>query len=228
MHCSWWVHPIAAYRDGIVGVPGPGPGITTDGDRVFAILMAPDEDLQARSSEDSTIIYRPRFTRADRTKLLRNRNAVRVLRGAGSASGLGPEVGVRYEGLYQVERWSLHMVLGRRGREDLQYTLVLQPSVPEWAVVDVGGHNLPTAVGPPDLDHEEKADWEDYVRERDERVLDVAELVAGGWHGELVWMEREDGQERRDSGYAEGGEEGKRAGKRRQKAKPRLWTSDWD
>ena len=90
---------MAAYRDGVVGQPGGG--VTTDGERAYAILIAADEEVEARA--DGGVVYRPRPDRALRTKLLCSKNPVRVLRMAGGADAtrhLRPEAGVRYEGLY--------------------------------------------------------------------------------------------------------------------------------
>ena len=125
---------------------------------------------------------------------------------------------------YVVERWSLRAVppaaapVHRRGSSGsdagpdpaLQYTFTLVRAHPE---PPTHASSVPLALRHPDA--AEREAWAEYVAARAEHVVEAGELVRGGWRGELVWMERGDGDEaaleseggwpeRRDSGYAEG------------------------
>ena len=207
--CSWWVHPIAAYRDGIIGQPGGG--ITTDGERAYAVLLASDEELQA--DDDDAIVYRPRPQRLSRTKLCSIKTPVRVLRGATGVGGggvFGPDIGVRYEGLYCIDRWSVKLIENiARQHEWHQFTFVLMPAQPE---APMHPSSVPPALHhPDDTEHE---DWLEYVRTLPERAVTIEGLIMNGWRGELVWLDSDDvpggvvlRTERRDSGYASGGAE---------------------
>ena len=220
---------MAAYRDGIVGIPSCG--VTADSLCAYAILACSDDEL--RSGDDGTFIYIPRASRTYRTKLLCNRHPVRVLRGFGGSDPLAPEVGVRYEGLYehahnpakqpsstltldrryQVQKWTLTHVPNKPfGCEFFRYCFTLAPAEAE---TDSHRNSLPAALRHPDS--LEREDWREYARERDEHVVDIADLFDSGWQGQLLWFDWEDGMfdgvdgeddgqseaERRDSGYAE-------------------------
>ena len=127
---------------------------------------------------------------------------------------------------YRVERWLLRSQSTAHGTDALQYTFTLVRAAAAALEAPAHSSSFPTALRHPD--GAERDDWLDFLRERREHAVGVAEVLGGHWQGELVWIEAEDVpggaaaagveevvvapgvegttvDERRDSGYAEGG-----------------------
>ncbi|KAI9766896.1 MAG: hypothetical protein M1840_006193 [Geoglossum simile] len=118
---DWWIHPICASRDGIIGNTGR---ITASEQGVYAITLTKDNATDI--GEDKVLCKwnsgDHEGDAMDARKLLRNvlsREPVRVLRTSTLGSKLAPIAGVRYDGLYDVVRHGLE-------RDDEKLSLYFQ------------------------------------------------------------------------------------------------------
>lgn len=97
-HCSWWIEPAAAYRDGIIH--GSIHGITADQTFAYAIVMTENEEVDDRN--DDMIRYRASQTDPGVFRLMNNvtsQQPVRMLRTWQLRSRWQPKAGLRYDGL---------------------------------------------------------------------------------------------------------------------------------
>ena len=96
--CSWWIHPAAAYRDGVIH--GSMNGITADRNGAYAIMMTDGEEI--KTGRHDVIKYKALQSDPGRFKLMHGvptRNPVRVLRTWRLKSPWAPKGGLRYDGL---------------------------------------------------------------------------------------------------------------------------------
>ena len=107
---------------------------------------------------------------------------------------------------FRISTWTLRLVTAG-GKDFFRYTYVLVRAMPE---TETQATSVAMALRHPDL--MERDTWREYVRQRDDNVVDAATLEADGLDGSLVWIDDRHGQDgwkaldsdvRRDSGYAE-------------------------
>lgn len=100
--CRWWIHPIFAFRDGIISSSNPRGGITFDTEGAYAITLTATDEVEGSTAE--RIIYAVSSNDPGKHRLFNSflpvKTPVRVLRTHTLYSKWSPVVGIRYEGLY--------------------------------------------------------------------------------------------------------------------------------
>ncbi|QIW96194.1 hypothetical protein AMS68_001712 [Peltaster fructicola] len=108
---SWWINPLFAFRDGIIDSGDNNGRIVADNNGAYAILLAGTDELASDSPEAFT--YRSHARDRGRYRLTSatrdTRQPVRILRSHTLRSFWSPRAGIRYDGLYRVVGWSIHL-----------------------------------------------------------------------------------------------------------------------
>lgn len=98
----WWLHPLFAFRNGIIDRPNGHGGICADQSEVYAVVLADHDEVSSAGSE----IFRYRCPPEDlvgaaslRRAALQPKPSIRILRSCTLHSPWAPRVGIRYEGL---------------------------------------------------------------------------------------------------------------------------------
>lgn len=100
-HRRWWINPLFAHYDGIIGIEACEGGTTYDKSGVYAIVVKDSGEIEAIS--EHSFVYR--VPQSDKGKfrltsaIPSSRQLIRVLRSHSVNSIWGPKTGVRYEGL---------------------------------------------------------------------------------------------------------------------------------
>lgn len=98
----WWIHPIFAFRAGIIDSPDPHGGIIADQDGIYGITLTGFDEFYSDTGPE-TFKYCPRRDEKYQRQLLRAnlhpKTDIRVLRSHTLRSIWSPIAGVRYDGL---------------------------------------------------------------------------------------------------------------------------------
>lgn len=99
--CSWWIHPIFAFRAGIIDSPDPHGGVIADADGLYGLTLTGYDLLKADNGD--TIQYVVRKGDKNLPQLLRAirhpKPDIRILRSHTLRSAMSPVAGIRYDGL---------------------------------------------------------------------------------------------------------------------------------
>ncbi|SLM41364.1 SRA-YDG [Lasallia pustulata] len=150
---AWWIHPAAAYRDGVIH--GSTNGITADRNGAYAILMTDGEEV--KTGRHDVIKYKALQSDPGRFKLMQGvptRNPVRVLRTWRLKSPWAPKGGLRYDGLYRVVGYSVRLTTDRTRVDSWHYTFELHRHLDQRPFEKLLQH--PCA--------DEMDDWNDYQK----------------------------------------------------------------
>ncbi|KAL8773377.1 MAG: hypothetical protein Q9209_001771 [Squamulea sp. 1 TL-2023] len=158
-HCgfkvgSWWLNSAAACRDGIID--NLHYRITADNHVAHAIVMTQGQETNVLKDDRS--LYTPYSNDPGAVKLMatiggEQRRTVRVLRSWRLQSNLAPSAGLRYDGLYRVTGYSVKLIPGIEGEQDMwRYTFHLKREPDQESMEKVLAIPMP----------EQLDDWDDY------------------------------------------------------------------
>ncbi|GAB7361818.1 hypothetical protein MBLNU230_g1860t1 [Neophaeotheca triangularis] len=110
---DWWIHPMFAFRDGIIDCGDPKGEITADSQGAYAVVLTDHDEIgqDNKPSAPELFTYRARHNDKGRYRLtagnVESRQPVRILRNHTLRSFWSPSAGIRYDGLYKVISWRI-------------------------------------------------------------------------------------------------------------------------
>lgn len=123
---SWWIHPIFAFRAGIIDSPDPHGGVVADPDGLYGLTLTGHDDLRNDNGDQFRYVVR----KGDKNQatllraILHPKPSIRVLRSHTLRSSFSPIAGIRYDGLYKITSYGVN--LDPVDKTTIRYELSLQ------------------------------------------------------------------------------------------------------